>query len=539
MAAAVWGRFALELPAVYYHWGDQHPETAWIFYLKGIDSLVWSTTAVGLITAAVLTIASLLGVFFRKTFTLWIYRKACLFSHVTAWVYAAAAMKASGILMADQINIDGQEPDPVTIFMWRWQLLWPAIAACLAMAYLYILAWRRVAIRQWTGAEETEPAMGDRFLENLRTHGRDPGFRKSAWSSVSSHVFVILILPWLLTLGGCVTPYRVPKGRGTPETAGLPKIIVTVKKKPGKKKPVKRVIVSKNSAVSFHVPTLDESPTAGEVEQETRLTYSADPMRVLTYTADPAGIIGTKGGRGGKGGTARGLGSGKMGVGGVGPGGWPDGMENSLVRFIRMKYDGSGWDDGMDAVSRADINFLDFFREITGFKTASQSEAHGMALLSKYPKGYAPPFVYMTGDGDIRVSDREVRIMREYLMGGGMLFADCGSPGWHRSFQSFIKRVFPGESLVKISDDDVLFQLPFPFPNGAPPIWHHGGRDALGIRYKGRWAVFYHPGDINDAWKTNKGGLTPQMAQDALDMGVNIIYYSFSNYLELTRKYRR
>ena len=83
------------------------------------------------------------------------------------------------------------------------------------------------------------------------------------------------------------------------------------------------------------------------------------------------------------------------------------------------------------------------------------------------------------------------------------------------------------------------FQLPYTFPNGAPPLWHHGGMRALGIKYKGRWAVFYHPGDIHDAWKSDRGGLTSQMAEGAIEMGVNIVYYSFSNYLELTRKYRK
>jgi hypothetical protein len=281
-------------------------------------------------------------------------------------------------------------------------------------------------------------------------------------------------------------------------------------------------MVNPQALISLHFPELNDSKTAEEVDKESRVEYVAEATRVL--------------GQGKKG-----IGRGKyaMGKGGPGKGGWPDGMDDACVRFIRMKYDGSGWNDGMEPASRADMNFLDYFHKLTEFKTASQPEAHGITLLAKYPKGYAPPFVYMTGDGGIRVSDREVRVMREYLMGGGMLFADCGSPSWHQAFQSFIKRVFPGENLIKISDDDVIFQVPFPFENGAPPIWHHGGRDALGIKYKGRWAVFYHPGDINDAWKNNRGGLSPKEAEGALEMGVNIVYYSFTEYLELTRKHRR
>jgi Ca-activated chloride channel family protein len=119
-----------------------------------------------------------------------------------------------------------------------------------------------------------------------------------------------------------------------------------------------------------------------------------------------------------------------------------------------------------------------------------------------------------------------------------MLFADCGSPEWNTSFREFINQVMPGEPLLNISHDDLLFQQPFSFQNGAPPLWHHGGNRALGVKHKGRWAVFYHPGNLHSAWKQDRGGLSAQKAESALEMGVNIVYYAFSNYLELTRRFR-
>jgi hypothetical protein len=81
--------------------------------------------------------------------------------------------------------------------------------------------------------------------------------------------------------------------------------------------------------------------------------------------------------------------------------------------------------------------------------------------------------------------------------------------------------------------------MPYTFANGAPPLWHHGGMRALGIKHKGRWVVFYHPGDINDAWKTGHSGISPELARGAFQMGINIIYYAFTNYLEETAKYRK
>jgi hypothetical protein len=193
----------------------------------------------------------------------------------------------------------------------------------------------------------------------------------------------------------------------------------------------------------------------------------------------------------------------------------------------------------MDPSQGADQNFLAEFQRLTGFNVAKEGEAHRMRLLKKYPKGYAPPFVYLTGSGRISASGSDMEALREYLLDGGMLFADAGSQGFDSSFRSFIRQVMPAYPLLNIADDDPLFLMPYTFPHGAPPLWHHGGKRALGIKYKNRWIVFYHPGDVNDAWKHGHSGIGRTKAEGAFNMGVNIVYYAFSNYLEETRKYRR
>jgi hypothetical protein len=193
----------------------------------------------------------------------------------------------------------------------------------------------------------------------------------------------------------------------------------------------------------------------------------------------------------------------------------------------------------MDPVSRADMNFLDEFKKLTGFKIGERGECHPIRLLAKYDKGYAPPFVYLTGEGGLDIPERDMKILRDYLMDGGMLFVDCGSPQFGQAFRRVAPSILPGERLVEIADDDPLFQEPFAFPNGAPPLWHHDGSRALGMKYKGRWAVFYHPGDVNDAWKTGHSAMRKDLAEGAFQMGINVVYYSFTRYLELTRKYRK
>jgi len=217
----------------------------------------------------------------------------------------------------------------------------------------------------------------------------------------------------------------------------------------------------------------------------------------------------------------------------TGSGRWRAGFRDPPVRFIRLKYEGRDWDDGMDDKSGADINFLKKFSKLSGgMPTAKRPESHPIRHLKRYPRRHAPPFVFMTGSGDIRVARRDVKILRQYLLNGGMLFADCGSQRWHHSFVHFTRMLFPGNPLRPIADDDPIFQLPFAFPNGPPPLWHHGGTRAMGIKHEGRWIVFYHPGDVNDAWKTGHSGLSPELAESAFHLGINIVYYAFMQQAE-------
>jgi hypothetical protein len=61
----------------------------------------------------------------------------------------------------------------------------------------------------------------------------------------------------------------------------------------------------------------------------------------------------------------------------------------------------------------------------------------------------------------------------------------------------------------------------------------------MGIKYRNRWAVFYFPGDMNDAWKTGHSGIDPVLAEAAVQLGVNVVYYAVTRYLENTREYRK
>jgi len=502
-AVGLWFALSFEVvcyPRVLKMW----PELRAVFSPYSVPPLLVALAAFCGLCSALTLAASLVGLLFRRGWAIWTLRKGYVLLYVLFAFYAYVAWTVIG-------RAAGAADPPLgelELFAWRWQSLWPAGCLALLTALLHVLSWRRGALILYTRCDDETPAAGDQIIENIRTGGRDPDFRRSVLGSSLAHLLVIVIIPFILSRWGCIRPYRVPLGSGRPAVAMMK--VVQPKKK---KKKRKKYILSVNSPIIFELPDLDkDSDLVKDVEEATSLTYQAD-----TNAAHGA-----------------------MGTGGGNTPGWADGFADGQVRFIRLEYNGPDWDDGMDPATRADTNFLEKFRDLAGgINVARQGESHPISHLRKYPKGQAPPFVYMTGSNNISVPKGDVKALREYLCGGGMLLADCGSPNWDRNFRGFISSVFPGNPLREISDDDPIFQIPFTFPNGPPPLWHHGGNKAMGVKYKGRWAVFYFPGDLNDAWKSGHSGLAPDLAEGAFHLGTNVVYYSFTQYLRATRKYRK
>ncbi|MCJ8331552.1 MAG: DUF4159 domain-containing protein [Lentisphaeria bacterium] len=228
----------------------------------------------------------------------------------------------------------------------------------------------------------------------------------------------------------------------------------------------------------------------------------------------------------------------KVGSSGDKVGAWPDGAKKTIFRFIRLRHGGRGADYGMGEVSgNADRNFMKYFKDMTGFKVQRNSEIMPIRHLPKFPKGFAPPFVYITGT-NVSVSDKEIEILRKYVINGGMIFADAGSRKFDSSFRQIAKRLKLGP-LSKIENTDPILQQPYKLENGAFTNVPHGGRFAQGIKHRGRWVVFYFPGDLKDAWKDDASGFKKNVVEMSYKMGINIIHYSFTQYLKATRKLRK
>jgi hypothetical protein len=457
----------------------------------------------------------------KKPWSLPVIRYGYIAVYAAMIVYVFEVSRMTLLVRQANIKVDGEDLTGFALFGWGMKLFWFFFPLALWTAITHLYAIRSQADEVYGRAAKNVPTRGDALFNLL--------WSKQVRSVVGSVVIhgLFILVPFLWGMVQSVEAYRVPYGKGLADAGG------GGQKKPPPPKTQAKAATRKTVKVKTRDPKKLKgvilSPTAGrEGSPEDKIAQLMEDITKQTkeeYTA-PRKSAGLGHGPGTK--------AGGLGAGGEGEGGWPNGMKNSLVRFIRLEYNGEGWDDGMDD-SRADLNFLDNFGEVTGFKVATKTESMPIHKLKLFRKGEAPPFVFMKGESHIgSIPPGDINTLRTYLQGGGMIFADAGSASWGADFENFISRVLPDQPLIDIADDDGIYQAPYPFPNGAPPMWHHAGSRAKGCKYQGRWCVFYHPGDISDAWKTGNDGLTRDKAEAAFQMGINVLYYAFTHYLDVT-----
>ncbi|NQV37701.1 MAG: DUF4159 domain-containing protein [Candidatus Marinimicrobia bacterium] len=144
---------------------------------------------------------------------------------------------------------------------------------------------------------------------------------------------------------------------------------------------------------------------------------------------------------------------------------------------------------------------------------------------------YSYPYLYITGHGNIRFSDNEVNILREFLLNGAFLHVD-DNYGLDKSLRREMKRVFPNRDFVELPPDHDLFSNFYSFPQGLPKVHEHDGKpaQALGLFDNDRLMVLYtYESDLGDGWEDEEVHHDPQPIREAaLKMGVNIIHYALT-----------
>jgi hypothetical protein len=195
------------------------------------------------------------------------------------------------------------------------------------------------------------------------------------------------------------------------------------------------------------------------------------------------------------------------------------------LTLARVHYQGGGdWYNGPTEIP----NLLDFVGRMTSIQTA-QDEAQVKLTDEDL---FAYPLLFITGHGNIRFSDEEVRRLRTYLENGGFLLAN-DDYGMDAPFRREMLRVFPDRQLVELPPSHGIFQSPFAFPEGLPKVHEHDNKrpQAFGIFHEGRLVVFYaFESDIADGWDDPDVHSDPdERRMLALRMGANILTWALTH----------
>ena len=193
-----------------------------------------------------------------------------------------------------------------------------------------------------------------------------------------------------------------------------------------------------------------------------------------------------------------------------------------VMTIGRLHYDGGGdWYANPSSLP----NLLSAIRSRTRLRVAVEEK---VVTLSDDDL-WNVPYLYMTGHGNVRWSDRDLGTLRRYLQQGGFLHAD-DNYGMDASIRRELARLFPDHPLVEVPLQHPIYHLVYDFPRGMPKIHVHDGKPAqgFGIFLEGRLVVFYsYQSDLGDGWEDPQVHHdTPEKREAALKMGVNLFAYA-------------
>ena len=195
-----------------------------------------------------------------------------------------------------------------------------------------------------------------------------------------------------------------------------------------------------------------------------------------------------------------------------------------VLTIAQLQYAGGGdWYANPSGLT----NLLAEIGRRTGLAVAS---APAQTQLTD-PDLWTYPYLYMTGHGNVRFTEEEVRLLRRYLTGGGFLHAD-DNYGLDESFRREMQRVFPEYELVEVPSDHAIYHSFYEFPEGLPKIHLHDGKppQGYGIFHDGRLVVFYsYESDLGNGWEDAEVHNDPPEAREAaFRMGVNLFVYALA-----------
>ena len=199
--------------------------------------------------------------------------------------------------------------------------------------------------------------------------------------------------------------------------------------------------------------------------------------------------------------------------------------QNANLKIALLKYNGGGdWYSVVDALQ----NIVKFTNQNlnTGLSVDYATVDVGSAEIFNYP------LLFLTGHGNILLSDQEAENLRNYMMGGGFMFVDDDF-GLDPYIRPVFKKIFPQLELKEIPFSHPIFHQKYDFSKGLPKVHKHNDKppQAFGLFYEGRLVCLYgYESNISDGWESPEVHHDEQNIRLAsLKMGANILQYVFTN----------
>jgi len=197
--------------------------------------------------------------------------------------------------------------------------------------------------------------------------------------------------------------------------------------------------------------------------------------------------------------------------------------ENSLIKLGRVKYSGGG--DWYNDPS-AEVNLLNFVRANTNIPVEPIYTFVDLASGNLF----AFPILFLTGHGNMNLTNQEVLNLRSYLDNGGFLYID-DDYGLDKFVRREMKKVFPDQQFVDLPFSHEIFNCHFKFPNGIPKIHEHDNKPAqtFGLFSKGRLCVVYtYETNPSDGWADGHDN-PPEKREASFRFGTNLIVWALQN----------
>lgn len=200
-------------------------------------------------------------------------------------------------------------------------------------------------------------------------------------------------------------------------------------------------------------------------------------------------------------------------------------QDNFGLQIARLKYNGGG--DWYNDPS-AEVNLLQYINSNTDIKVNPEYVFVDIATNDLF----SYPMLFVTGHGNIVLSESDVEKLRKYCERGGFIYID-DDYGMDNSIRREIKKVFTNNDLVELPFSHSIYNILYDFPNGPPKTHEHDNKppQGFGIYIDERLVLYYtYESNPSDGWADERVHNNPkEKREEALKFGANIIIYALTN----------